>query len=406
MTIIVFAVNNEGLFISSSDILISDKSKEDGCREIIPLQYGLFNEASSTLGRKIASKAVIFDNYLLQWAGSIYSANYLIKFLKNKKPKSAEEFFEIAEVVEDQCKNDFRNNGYDEKNSAFSAIINHHDGEKCWYSGWNAQMQVYNDNTIICAGTGKKDLLSAIDVRLKDKVSLHNVIAGAIFKLSILELTDHRHSSSLYGGGYEFFSLKAGGGYRRIGYSFCEVSHYDHIGKKFNNHWFISRVIKCTPLENGSKFETVLLPGPNTNKTPVVKEFFAQEIDCRKSAEDSKAIDESLEFGICLVIDQQSTVVMSQTPFADFKIENSIFNYNFDHKEIKNAIDQYVSVVGKDPDIKTTEDLNKIVCYKCKGRFVEVNFFPELNNAGKVKGAKWLCESCFNKESEVLPDQS
>jgi len=96
MTLIAtYYAEGEGFF-AFADALISDSVPREGDQHNLPLQFGL-NNGFGTHATRCASKAVLFGDYIVLWAGRVDSARSLISKFKEAVDPSIDDFMRIID---------------------------------------------------------------------------------------------------------------------------------------------------------------------------------------------------------------------------------------------------------------------------------------------------------------------
>ena len=247
MTLIAKVYDPKNGFFAISDTIISYESAYDGNPEILPLQTGL-NLGFGTNAVRIASKAVLFDNYIVLWAGAVSSAKKLIqKFMGVNKPTHSD-FISIIDKHPELAKD-------------VNLIYACNDGEKVWSADWRCIPKNFNNLTCFAAGTGAEDFLNFENIApLPDSFKLAIDIPAEVLGyhrlggLMFLEMTEFVHRYSVFGGAYEMFKPSEGGGFKRLSYSLSEISMKRHLEGDFVNYAGQSRVIYAIGLPEGSFF--------------------------------------------------------------------------------------------------------------------------------------------------------
>lgn len=400
MTLIISCVdtdrNKNGVFTAASDILISSESNSVRDRNILPLQHGLIVEQSATLGHRVASKAVLFGNYLLQWSGSVDTAEILINNLKKNPPRDPQDFYEIFDKSIDEGQIFFISRGRSKNLANIQAILNCSDGISGWYTHRNATTGIFGSMHITVAGTGQEAFIEAHGRHYDPSCNfISSSVYPAICSLSVLELTNKGHSWDVYGGGYEFFGLKEGGGYRRMSYSICEVSHYDNINSLYVSRWFVSRIIQCIPMKGGSLFQTLILSNPGSQPSFSVKDFEVIEIGETKLKKIEPENSRGFDFGICFAIDKYAISYVSEEICASFNYNRKKLKLNLNDDKIQIILNEYVRIHGADIEIKTPEDLNYLVCSKCGKNSSQMHYRKIKDENGQIERVLHLCDSCI-----------
>lgn len=392
MTLIVTAGDKTGKYryVAASDILITDNFLDAGNKENLPFQFGLSVDTSATIGRKILSKSVIFGNYLLLWAGYRKVADELIKRTKRICPKNGKEFINLAEnllhdIKSGQVLYDFKYHQVE-----LSAILSHNDGTLIWDQGFQTRLFDNGKTRILAAGTGTDDFIDSI----RKFRSFNNEVVSAsvlpvFFDLFVSEVTDRiDFPLSGFGGGYEFFGTAKNGGFRRLSYSICEVSRFDHARKKIMPRFHVSRIIQCNPVKNGTVFQTISPACSISGHRPLFKQFFAYESDAPECEIGHIIEMKSFDFGTCSVFSERGLTILSEKPFGYY---NSISNeLHLEIKEIEVHLDDYLHGMGYDTSLFPSS----LCCSHCRSYFPELNYFVDYDENGALLQRLIICDRC------------
>lgn len=259
MTLIAQLYDPSDGFLAIGDTLISYVEAYDGDANLLPLQTGL-NLGFGTHAVRLASKAVIFDNYIVLWAGDVSAAKKLIHLFMSIHEPTYEDFRGIID-----------NNP--ELSNKVSLIFAHNDGEGTWSGSWSCSEKDFKNVTCIAAGTGAEDFLDFDSVAplspefyTNDKVPASALGFHRFGGLIFHEMTEFIHKYSVFGGAYEFFAVKEGGGFERVSYSLSEISMKRHLEEDYVDYAGQSPVICALGLQECTVFLVQIGDGLDENR--------------------------------------------------------------------------------------------------------------------------------------------
>lgn len=230
MTLIATYHSDDQGFLAFSDVLVSTSDNREGDQNTLPIQFGLGN-GFGTHAVRCASKAVLFGNYIVLWAGKVEAARCLIrKFMELTNP-SIEDFRRTID-----------------ENPSLSRevklIYGCNDGETVWHSDWGCKSVHKDGLELIAGGTGDDDFLTGTSIQMTSEsgdeaasgATISKHFSSKLGELINLELTSFTHKWSAYGGAYEMFVARQdGGGFMRVNYSLVEISNRLHIEQKWSD---------------------------------------------------------------------------------------------------------------------------------------------------------------------------
>ncbi|CUH39445.1 hypothetical protein JSE7799_02172 [Jannaschia seosinensis] len=130
--------------------------------------------------------------------------------------------------------------------------------------GINAEEIHFNAITIDVAGSGAGEVNFGEGDVLSNLVadsSPPEVVAALINHFINAELTDPFYEHLSFGGAYEIFGCRPGGGFYRIPYTVAEFSNRDHESGVENEEVRLTRFISCRPHQQGAVFEVSVFSG-------------------------------------------------------------------------------------------------------------------------------------------------
>lgn len=403
MTLIATIDDGGDAFFAVSDIFITDDSFAAGDKDLLPLQFGIVPQMSATIGRAIRSKSVIFDNYLLMWTGNVFGADRLIEAVTKDPPATTQEFFALATCVQDWVIDHLADKIVLPTDAHFSAILCWHDGSEYWVAQFNSPSQQMDNINLCVGGTGKDDFVIEFNRQLaSNPVNIPTAVAGSVGGLINNELTQRAHQFEAYGGGYELIRFREGGGFCKIPYSICEISHIDHVSRKRLSYWHVSRIIQYQPHSDGCFFVTAVIPHKGSDHPWKAKLFW---VDCYHTRPTSNpAIPPFIqpEFGMAITIDTMSFVTCSQKPFAKLLIGEGKIEVEYDLEATQKCTERYVdSWLQATPGSAIGAQI--ISCRECKKQSEELNYIAIFNEYQVQISEKHLCNNCLTKDRENSP---
>lgn len=251
--------------LAFADTLISASDYRLGDQNYLPLQFG-FGNSFGTYAVRCASKAVLFGDYIVLWAGRVDAARSLIRKFKEAVDPSIDDFRRIIDA----------NPGLSQE---VQLIYGCNNGDICWHTDWRCKRDLDHGCELIAGGTGDDDYIEGSSIQ-KGYIPLSQGDRGKsswdhfflkLGELIQLELTSFTHKWSVYGGAYEIFTVQEGGrGFRRVNYALTEVSNRLHVEQKWSDLMEApSRLIQFVGKEDRSICLVMLFSPEGRNQTKV-----------------------------------------------------------------------------------------------------------------------------------------
>lgn len=258
MTLIATCHRKGDGFFALADTLISLSNPLEGDQNSLPLQFGMGN-GFGTHGIRCASKAVLFDDYIVLWSGRVDSAQPIITKFKSLKRPSIGDFQRVIDENIDLCK-DLR------------LIYGCNSGESIWWNDWGCKSKKGDGFEFVAGGSGDDDFLDGLPIQKqnfesserKKPISVGDQILMQLGELIRTELTSITHKWNAFGGAYELFQPSINGGFERVNYAISECSNRLHVEQKWSEHMETSRLIQCVGKGDRSLF-CVYLFSPEGN---------------------------------------------------------------------------------------------------------------------------------------------